>query len=303
MAEQVDGVEPVDGAEQVDPYRSGSVEEMARRATSFRAGVLDGQVALVTGGAGGIGTAICVLLARLGARVVACGRDQGRLDGLQQALRAVGLDCDIRSMTVRDPEQVAALIAAVHADYGRLDLAVNSAGGQFSAPALDITPKGWSAVIDLNLNGTWYVMQAAARAWVASGAPGCIVNLSTITGRAAVGIPHTAASRAGAINLSKSLAVEWAPYRIRINSIAVGVIASEGLRTYPTSARPSFDHNPMRRLGDVWDIAEAVVYLAAPSGAFITGTVLEVAGGGQVWGEYWPLGKPAWFLIDEKEQQ
>ena len=117
-----------------------------------------------------------------------------------------------------------------------------------------------------------------------------MVNIVTVTGHASPGIPHTAASRAGAINLSRSLSVEWAPLNIRINCIAVSVIATPGLENYPPSAHPSFDHNPMRRMGDAQDIAEACLYLAAPSGKFITGTVLEVAGGGQVWGEYGPLG-------------
>ena len=100
--------------------------------------------------------------------------------------------------------------------------------------------------------------------------------------------------------LTRSLAVEWAPHRIRVNSIGVGVVASEGLKTYPPEARASFGHNPMRRLGDVWDIAQGAAYLAGPTGDFVTGIHLDITGGEHVWGEYWPLGKPDWFTLSDE---
>ena len=128
------------------------------------------------------------------------------------------------------------------------------------------------------------------RRWRDHAQPGCVINIAKATGHVSPGIPHTAASRVGAINLSRGLRVIWAPLNIRINCIAVGVIASPGLENYPASARPSFDYNPMRCVGDMHHIAEACCYLAAPSGKFITGAVLEVAGGRQVCGECWPLG-------------
>lgn len=282
-----------------DPYSSFSDEELATLPTVFRDGLFSGQVVLVTGGAGGIGRATCMLFGRLGASIVACGRDAERLAGLKKLMDKHHIPCLTRAMTIREPEQVAALMDAAWKEFGKLDVLINNAGGQFSAPALDITPKGWHAVVETNLYGTWYTMQEAARRWRDNDQPGCVINISTVTGHATPGIPHTAASRAGAINLSRSLSVEWAPLNIRINCIAVGVIASPGLENYPPSARPSFTHNPMRRTGDVQDIAEACCYLAAPSGKFITGTVLEVAGGRQVWGEYWPLGKPDYFKVEE----
>jgi citronellol/citronellal dehydrogenase len=107
------------------------------------------------------------------------------------------------------------------------------------------------------------------------------------------------AARAAQVALSRSVAVEWAPHGIRVNCIALGVFASPGLASYPPSARASFTHNPLRRPGDVHDVAQACVYLAAPSGNFITGSVLTLDGGGQVWGEFWPLGKPEYFKVEE----
>ena len=287
------------GQPENDPYHSHSFEELCLLPIAYRDGLFDGQVVLITGAAGGIGTAMAALFGRLGATIVGCGRTEESLDRLAGQLASIDVECSMIPMTIRDPDQVTALIDEVHDRHGRIDHVVNNAGGQFSAPALDISPKGWHAVVETNLYGTWYMMQAAARRWVADQTPGNIINISTIQGRASVGIPHTAASRAGGVALTRSLSVEWAPHRIRVNSIAVGVIASEGLQHYPAEARASFGHNPMRHLGDVWDVAQGAAYLAGPTGAFVTGTHLEITGGEHVWGEYWPLGKPDYFKLDD----
>lgn len=138
----------------------------------FRDDLFAGRVALVTGGAGGIGRAICILLGRLGASIVTCGRDQAKLDQLAGSLEALRIACQTERMTIRDPEQVAELLAAAHDQQGRVDIVVNNAGGQFPLPAVDVSPKGWAAVVETNLYGTWYVMQAAAREWIARGRPG-----------------------------------------------------------------------------------------------------------------------------------
>lgn len=281
-----------------DPYHSHSFEELCALPLAYRDGLFDGQVVLITGGGGAIGTAMATMFGRLGASIVACGRTAETLDLLAEHLDSIDIDVQTEVMTIREPDQVDELIDHVWERHGRLDVLVNNAGGQFSSPALDITPKGWSAVVETNLYGTWFMMQAAARRWVEEQQSGNVVNISTIQGRASVGIPHTAAARAGGVALTRSLAVEWAPHSIRVNSIAVGVIASEGLRHYPPEAKASFGHNPMRRLGDVWDVAQGAAYLAGPTGEFVTGTHLEITGGEHIWGEYWPLGKPDYFQLD-----
>ncbi|MCH9673414.1 MAG: SDR family oxidoreductase [Gammaproteobacteria bacterium] len=281
-----------------DPYHSYSEAELAELPCAYRDDLFKDQVVLISGAAGGIGTACAVLFARLGATVVGCGRSEGPLKRLEENLGALGFKCWTAPMTIRDPDAVSDMVSTVLDREGRLDVLVNNAGGQFAAPALDISPKGWHAVVDTNLNGTWYMMQAAAKRWVDAGVPGCIVNMASLTGGAFVGIAHTAAARAGEINLSKTLSVEWAPHNIRVNCIAIGKIASPGLKNYPESAEPYFDSNSMRRLGDVNDVAQAAVYLAGPTGAFVTGSVLTVDGGEDVWGEYWPLGKPDYFKTD-----
>ena len=287
----------------VDPYSSWSDDELASLPHGFRDDLYKGQVALVTGGAGGIGRAICMLLGRLGARIVTCGRDPHKLEQLRESLETQGIDVQTAQTNVRDPEQVASLFEKVWEKSDRLDLVVNNAGGQFPAPASDISPKGWAAVVETNLYGPWYVMQKAAQTWIDRGDGGSIVNIGTLTGRASVGIPHTAAARAGAEGLSASLSVEWAPHQIRINTVAVGVVRSPGLVNYPNEARPSFDHNPQRRLGDVHDVAQAVAFLGSPAmSSFVTGETFHVAGGEQVWGEYWALGKPDYFRVTDASE-
>ncbi|MBH28976.1 MAG: short-chain dehydrogenase [Actinobacteria bacterium] len=284
----------------VDPYISWTDDELAVLEHGLRSDLYDGSVALVTGGSGGIGRAICMLLGRLGARIITCGRDETRLRDLEKSLGEHGIDVCSIPMTIRNPEEVTKLIATAWDQFDGLDLVVNNAGGQFAAPAMQISPKGWAAVVETNLYGPWFVMQEAARAWIDKSQPGSIVNIGTITGRASVGIPHTAAARAGAAGLAASLSVEWAPHDIRVNTIAVGVVRSPGLVNYPPEARPSFDHNPQRRLGDVQDVAQAVAFLGSPTTAsYVTGEVFHVAGGEQVWGEYWALGKPDYFRVED----
>jgi citronellol/citronellal dehydrogenase len=283
-----------------DPYLGQTDDELMQAPTVFRDGLLRGQVVLVSGGGGGIGRAICFLFGRLGASVIACGRDEATLARLAANLERLGVPNFTRAMTIRDPVQVAALMDAAWARFGRLDVVINNAGGQFAAPALDISPKGWHAVIETNLYGTWYMMQEAGRRWIARGEQGSIVSMVLpVHHGPGVGIPHTMASRAGQIAASRTLAVEWAPHGIRVNCIALGNFASPGLERYPPTARRSFTANPMRRLGDVHDVAEACVYLSAPSGRFITAEVLTVDGGGQAWGEFWPLGRPAYFRMED----
>jgi citronellol/citronellal dehydrogenase len=201
-------------------------------------------------------------------------------------------------MTIRDPQQVRDLMAATFEQFGALDVLVNSAGGQFPQAALDFSVKGWHAVIDTNLNGTWYMMQTAAQHWRDRGLPGSIVNIVAVVNRGMPQVAHTAAARAGVIYLSKSVSIEWAPLDIRVNCLAPGSIATDGLNVYPREAAEAFSvSNPMKRLGDVMDIAQGVVYLASSTGKFITGEVLTVDGGRQNWGEDWPGGIPDYFRV------
>jgi len=271
-------------------------DELATMPLTFRDGLFAGQVALVSGGGRGIGKAIAFQLVRLGAKVALCGRDEARLNATAERLRQFGVDTLAHSMSIRDPDAVSRLFDAVWEKFGTLDLLVNNAGGQFPQAAIDFSPKGWNAVIDTNLNGTWYMMQQAARRWRDAKRGGAIVNIVTVVSRGMPGVAHTCAARAGVIYLSKTVAIEWAPLGIRINCVAPGAIATEGMNVYTEEARQEMPKtNLMKRFGDVRDIADAVCYLAGPSGAFMTGEVVTVDGGNQVWGDQWTIPRPDWF--------
>jgi citronellol/citronellal dehydrogenase len=270
--------------------------ELVAHPTVFAADLFRDQVVVVSGGAGGIGRAIAWLFARLGAHVALVGRNQAKLDVLAADLAGRDLKASAYVADIREPDAVDALFDAVWSAHGRIDNLVNSAGGQFPQAAIDFSVKGWNAVIDTNLNGTWYMMQAAAQRWRDHTHPGSIVNIVVVTTHGLYGIAHTIAARSGVIGLSRAVAVEWAPLQIRVNCVAPGAIETEGWSVYTPQARAAYPRsNPMMRAGSPWDIAEACVYLAAPSGRFITGETLTVDGGGQLWGETWTTGKPPYF--------
>jgi citronellol/citronellal dehydrogenase len=270
--------------------------ELAVHPTVFAPDALKSQVALVSGGAGGIGRAIAWLFARLGAHVIVVGRDQARLDALVADLAGRNLKASAYVTDIREPDAVNTLFDTIWDAHGRIDGLINSAGGQFPQAAIDFSVKGWNAVINTNLNGTWYMMQAAAKRWRDHKHPGSIVNIVVVTTHGLYGIAHSVAARSGVIGLSRAVAVEWAPLNIRVNCVAPGAIETEGWKVYSPQARAAYPRsNPMMRAGSPWDIAEACVYLAGPSGGFVTGETLTVDGGGQLWGETWTTGKPAYF--------
>lgn len=275
-----------------------SDEELRAVPTVYRDGLFAGKVVLVSGAGSGLGRGIATLFARLGATLVICGRDEGRLATATRFFESLGATVHAKTLSIRKPDQVESLMDEVWDRCGRLDVLVNNAGGQYPQAAIDFTDKGWNAVIDTNLNGTWYMMQRAARRWRDKGQPGNIVNIVAIFERGMPGIAHTGAARAAVTNLSQSMAIEWAPYNIRVNCVAPGTVATPGFRQYPPEGLASFEQcNVQLHPGDIHDVAQAVVYLAADSGKFITGDTVHVDGGQRLWGENWPAGKPDYFKV------
>lgn len=277
-----------------------SDEQLAGLRTVFAADILAGRTVMLSGASGGIGRAIAWLFARLGAHVVAVGRDRSKLDALVAGLEANGLRASAHAVDIRDAVAVGALFDKVGQDHGVIDALVNCAGGQYPQAAIDFSAKGWHAVIDTNLNGTWHMMQAAARRWRDAGRPGSIANIVIVTTHGLYGVAHSIAARSGVIGLTRSVAVEWAPLGIRVNCVAPGAIETEGWKVYTPEVRTSYARaNPMMRTGSAWDIAEAVAYLTVPSGNFVTGETLTVDGGAQLWGESWAIEKPEYFRTAE----
>ncbi len=252
----------------------------------FRAGLLDGQVVLVSGAGSGIGRAIAIELAGLGAQVVICGR---RMEPLEETAALVGgiepVLCDIR-----EEDQVAALIDGVLARHGRLDLLVNNAGGQYMAGAEDITPKGFRTVMRLNVEGTWLMTHAAATKAMIPAGGGKVVSITLSPHNGMPGMAHSSAARAAVENLMRVLSIEWARFGLKLNAIAPGQIGTPTLMTkYPQPIVDAMAATvPAQRLGTVEEIAWLVAYLASPAGDFVSGTVLTVDGARDNWIGVWP---------------
>jgi NAD(P)-dependent dehydrogenase (short-subunit alcohol dehydrogenase family) len=291
---------PPEPANEIERPRFGFTDsELALHETVYRDGLLEGQTILISGGGSGMGKAMAFLVARLGAQVIICGRREERLSEAADSMdRLLGKRPHIVPMSIRDPDTVERVLGETAARFGGIDTLINNAGGQFPQDAIDFSRKGWLAVIDLNLNGTWWMMQEAAKLWVAGKTGGNIVNIVATVERGMPQAAHTCAARAGVIYLSKTLSTEWAPRHIRVNCIAPGIVETEGFAVYPDEALTRFHlANPMQKRGDAWDVAEAAVYLSAPSGKFITGEVLTIDGGQNQWGVNWPAGIPDYFNV------
>ena len=260
----------------------------------FRSDLLKNKNIVVTGGGSGIGRAIVEECHRLGARLAIGARKVERLDETVAAIEADGGDIFGAPLDIRDEANVGAWVEQVADRWGgRIDVLVNNAGGQFPSPALAIKPKGWRAVVDTNLNGTWFMTQAVAEKMMKMG-HGRVINIVANMWRGFPGMAHTGAARAGVVNLTKTLALEWAQKGILVNAIAPGVIRSSGLDTYPDAIRESIEtevpkHIPLRRLGHMNDVAWAVAYLASPAADYITGETICVDGGQAHWGTVFPV--------------
>jgi NAD(P)-dependent dehydrogenase (short-subunit alcohol dehydrogenase family) len=263
-------------------------------ASIFSPGLFRDRVAVVSGGATGIGLAISEELARLGARVVIASRKAARLQTAAAGLASeygaelLPVVCDIRERA-----QVESLFETALSRFGAVDFVVNNGGGQFLSPAATISEKGWRAVIDTNLTGTWNMCQVAAQRWMLQHG-GKIVSIVADIWRGFPGMVHTGAARAGVVNMTQTLAVEWASQGIRLNCIAPGVILSTGMHNYPAGVVAAAARTiPLKRLGRVDEVAAAVAYLLSPAADFITGATLRMDGGASLWGERWSIPDPA----------
>ncbi len=258
----------------------------------FAPGILEGQVALVTGGGSGIGLVTAREMLRLGAAVAICGRTEDKLAAARKELEAAG-DPDrvlAQRCDIREPGEVEALVKAIVARWGHVDIAVNNAGGQFPAPAQMISPNGFAAVVRNNLVGTFHVCREVANQSMIPRQRGRIINVIANIYRGFPGMAHTGAARAGVENLTMSLSVEWAQFGILVNAVAPGVIESSGTKQYPPHVLArTIEQTPLKRAGTVDEVAAAIVFLASPAAQFITGATLRIDGGQALWGNIWDI--------------
>ncbi len=275
----------------------------ARFDSVFRPGLFDDQVILVTGGGSGIGRCIAHELASLGATTVLAARREEPLQYVVDEIREAGGRAEYLLLNIRDQEAVDAAVAQLVETQGRLDGLVNCAGGQFPSHAGELKPKGWSAVIDTNLNGTWWVSQAAYQHAFREQGHGSIVNIVADVWVGAPGLVHMGAARAGVMNITITLAAEWASEGVRVNAVAPGPILSSGLATYPQEIQQmTLDKvrtTPPSRLGTESEVSAAVTFLLSPAAAYVSGEVMKVDGATSVYkGHMVPVGNhdgtPTW---------
>lgn len=251
----------------------------------FRTDVLAGRVAFVTGGGTGIGKEIARVLGRHGARVAIASRRTEVLDATAAELRAEGIDVHVGTCDVRDPAAVQRVIDGILERFGRLDVVVNNAAGNFPAPITGISPNGFKAVVDIDLLGTYNVSRLAFDAWLGEHG-GSVVNISApFEGRGAAMQAHVAAAKAGVDSLTRTCAVEWGPYGVRVNAVAPGSTGgTEGVRRFAAAVSGGDDRprNPLGMMGHGADIAYTVLFLCTEAARFVSGQVIHVDGAGSV---------------------
>jgi NAD(P)-dependent dehydrogenase (short-subunit alcohol dehydrogenase family) len=241
---------------------------------------VDGQTAIVTGASSGIGRVVAERFADDGVDVVVCSRDIDNVEpvaeGIDESDRpgdALAVECDV---TERDA--VEALVEATVEQFGGIDVLVNNAGASFMANFDDISPNGWSTVVDINLTGTYHCTQVAGEYLKDGG--GAVVNLASVAGeQGAPYMSHYGAAKAGVINLTRTLAFEWASENVRVNCISPGFVATPGVENQMGISAEDVDRETVeRRLGTSEEIADVAQFLASPAASYVVGETITAAG-------------------------
>ena len=243
---------------------------------------IESKVALVTGASTGLGSHFAHTLAASGATVVVAARRAEKLAALVAAIGAAGGKALAVPMDVNDRASIDAAFAQATKSVGAPDIVVNNAGIAISRPSLDLTEEDWRSVLDTNLDGVWRVSQASAKAMIAAGKGGSIVNIASILGlRVAASLLSYTTSKAAVVQLTKALALEWARYRIRVNAIAPGYVETDMNREALNSeaGQAMVKRVPQRRIGKAEDLDGALLLLASEASSYMTGSVIVVDGG------------------------
>jgi len=254
---------------------------MTAESKIFAPGLLEGRVAIVTGGGTNLGRAAAEELVACGADVIIAGR---REDVLTEAADAIG--CGWVCGDIRDPESARAIVSAAIDRHGRLDTLVNNAGGQYFVPAESIVAKGWNAVQRLNIGGTLNMLEAASDALEPGGS---VVNVTVSPHGGMPGMAHTGAARAAVEAIGKDYAARWANRPVAVMALAIGRFATTSLQKYPAAVMKAAGTSiPLQRLGTMDEFAWTVALLASPLGQRFTGSVVTLDGGLDNWSGKWP---------------
>ena len=252
-------------------------------ASALPAGTYDGDTVLVTGAGTGLGKAIAVEFARLGASIVVASRNPEHLAAGRRAIEALGAEVEVVECDIRDADAVAAAFDAAEERFGLPRVLVNNAAANFPSPAEDLSPNAWRTVVDITLNGTFLVSSEFARRHLAAGSTASIVNVgASYAWTGGPGFAHSAAAKAGVKNMVETLAVEWGPYGIQVNGLVPGLFPHEDMTD---DIRGSLDltHEkdplqPAMRVGERQELGWAATFLASPYARFISGHTLVVDG-------------------------
>jgi NAD(P)-dependent dehydrogenase (short-subunit alcohol dehydrogenase family) len=247
-------------------------------------GSYEGSSVIVTGGGTGLGKAIAVEFARLGAKVAVLSRKQEHLDAGVAAVEAVGARGLGVAADIRQPDTLAAAFDQVVSEFGLPDTLINNAAGNFPVPAEDMSPNAWRTVVDIVLNGTFFCSREFGRRHIAAGSPGSVINIgASYAWTGGPGFAHSAAAKAGIKNMTETLAVEWGPYGIRVNGLVPGLFphadeAEAIVEGVPERGQREERRSPAGRVGQPRELGWAATFLASPFASFITGHTMVVDG-------------------------
>ncbi len=249
----------------------------------YRRDLFRDHIVVVTGGGSGIGRCTAHELASLGAHVAIVGRNEVKLEQVRDEIESDGGSISTHIADIRDEDAVIATVDRVLADHGRIDGLVNNAGGQYRAPLKTISTKGFEAVVKSNLTGGFIVMREVYNRWMIDHG-GAIVNMIADIWHGWPHFAHSAAARGGMFTLSECAATEWAESGVRVNTVAPGSIASQGLDTYEDKDTAFIRNDltpgiPLQRFGTEAEVSAAIVYLLSPAASYITGSCIRIDGG------------------------
>lgn len=261
----------------------GLPEPPALGESALPAGSYDGQTVIVTGGGTGLGKAMAVEFARLGASIGVLSRKPENLASGVAAIEAVGAKVVAAACDIRNPEQITAAFDTVEAELGSVSVLINNAAGNFPVPAEDMSPNAWRTVVDIVLNGTFFCSREFARRHMAAGTPGSILSIgASYAWTGGPGFAHSAAAKAGVKNMTETLAVEWAPYGIRVNALVPGLFPHDdevqAIRSVPERRKNDGARSPAMRVGYPHELGWAATFLASRYASYVSGHTMVVDG-------------------------
>ena len=250
----------------------------------FHGELLKDKVVIITGGGTGLGRAMCQTFLSLGAKVAICGRREEMLKSAAEEMQGIGEPVFYRSCDVRDPSQISHFVDAAEQHYGAIDVLVNNAAGNFISPTERLSPRAVDAVLNIVLHGTFYMTLEVGKRWIEQGRKGTMLNIVTTYASTGSGyVVPSAAAKAGVLALTRSLAVEWAPYGIRQVAIAPGAFPTEGawsrLSPTPELEQKLLDRVPLGRTGSPDELSHLASFLISDYAGYINGEVITIDGG------------------------